>query len=40
VTGLGIFADGMVEHDGQVGQVLDFLERLKIDDNMQSNGQP
>ncbi len=33
VTGLGIFADGMVEHDGQVGQVLDLLEQLKIDDN-------
>jgi arylsulfatase len=33
VTGLGIFADGMVEHDGQVGQILDLLEHLKIDDN-------
>ena len=33
VTGLGIYADGMVEHDGQVGQVLDLLEQLKIDDN-------
>ena len=26
VTGLGIFADGMVEHDGHVGQVLDLLD--------------
>jgi arylsulfatase A-like enzyme len=30
VTGLGIFADGMVEHDGQVGQLLDLLDELKI----------
>ena len=33
VTGLGIFADGMVEHDGHVGQMLDLLEELKIKDN-------
>ena len=33
VTGLGIFADGMVEHDGHVGQVLDLLKKLEIDDN-------
>jgi len=33
VTGLGIFADGMVEHDGHVGQMLDLLEDLKIADN-------
>jgi arylsulfatase len=33
VTGLGIFADGMVEHDGHVGQVLDLLEELGIADN-------
>jgi arylsulfatase len=33
VTGLGIFADGMVEHDGHVGQMLNLLEELKIDDN-------
>lgn len=33
VTGLGIYADGMVEHDGQVGEVLDLLEKLKIDDD-------
>jgi arylsulfatase len=33
VTGLGIFADGMVEHDGQVGQVLDLLEQMNITDN-------
>ena len=33
VTGLGIFADGMVEHDGHVGQVLDLLDELGIADN-------
>ncbi len=33
VTGLGIFADGMVEHDGHVGQLLDLLKELKVDEN-------
>jgi arylsulfatase A-like enzyme len=33
VTGLGIFADGMVEHDGHVGQLLDKLDELGIADN-------
>jgi arylsulfatase len=33
VTGLGIYADGMVEHDGHVGQVLDLLDELGIADN-------
>jgi len=33
VTGQGIFADGMVEHDGHVGQLLDLLDELKIADN-------
>ena len=32
-TGLGIFADGMVEHDGQVGEILDLLEELGITEN-------
>jgi arylsulfatase len=32
-TGLGIYADGMVEHDGMVGQLLDKLEELGIADN-------
>jgi arylsulfatase len=32
-TGLGIYADGMVEHDGHVGQVLDKLKSLGLDDN-------
>ncbi len=32
-TGLGIYADGMVEHDGMVGQLLDKLEELGIEDN-------
>ena len=33
VTGKGEHADGMVEHDGHVGQLLDQLDRLKIADN-------
>ncbi len=33
VTGLGVYADGMVEHDGMVGQLLDTLDRLGIADN-------
>jgi arylsulfatase A-like enzyme len=32
-TGLGIYPDGMVEHDGQVGQLLDKLEELGLDEN-------
>jgi len=32
-TGYGIFADGMVEHDGHVGQLLDKLDELGIADN-------
>ncbi len=32
-TGLGIYPDGMVEHDGHVGQVLDKLKELGLDDN-------
>jgi arylsulfatase len=32
-TGLGIFADGMMEHDGHVGQILDKLKELGIEDN-------
>ena len=32
-TGLGIYADGMVEHDGQVGQLLKKLDDLGIADN-------
>jgi arylsulfatase len=33
VTGLGVYADGMVEHDGHVGQLLDKLDELEIADN-------
>ena len=33
VTGIGIYPDGMVEHDGHVGQLLDQLDRLGIADN-------
>jgi len=33
VTGQGIYADGMVEHDGHVGQLLDKLDELGITDN-------
>jgi len=32
-TGLGIYADGMVEHDRQIGIILDKLKELGIDDN-------
>lgn len=32
-TGLGITADGMVEHDAMVGQLLDKLDELGITDN-------
>lgn len=33
VTGLGVYPDGMVEHDGHVGQLLDKLDQLGIADN-------
>ncbi|MBX3387469.1 MAG: arylsulfatase [Phycisphaeraceae bacterium] len=33
VTGLGVFADGMVEHDGHVGQVLAKLDQLGLANN-------
>ena len=33
VTGQGIYADGMVEHDGHIGQILDKLDALGITDN-------
>jgi arylsulfatase len=32
-TGLGVYADGMVEHDGHVGQVLAKLKELGLDQN-------
>ena len=32
-TGLGIYADGMVEHDGMVGELLAKLKELGIEDN-------
>ena len=32
-TGHGLFADGMVEHDGHVGELLDLLDELGIADN-------
>jgi arylsulfatase len=32
-TGLGIYADGLVEHDGQVGELLAKLDELGIADN-------
>ena len=32
-TGLGVYPDGMVEHDGQVGQLLKKLDDLNIADN-------
>jgi arylsulfatase len=33
VTGLGVYPDGMVEHDGHVGRLLDKLDELGIADN-------
>jgi arylsulfatase len=33
VTGLGIYPDGMVEHDGHIGQLLDKLDELGIAEN-------
>lgn len=33
VTGIGLYPDGMVEHDGQIGRVLAKLEELGIVDN-------
>jgi arylsulfatase A-like enzyme len=32
-TGLGIYADGMVEHDGMVGHLLDKLKELGLEEN-------
>jgi arylsulfatase A-like enzyme len=32
-TGLGVYADGMVEHDAQVGELLAELKKLGVDDN-------
>jgi len=32
-SGLGIYADGMMEHDAMVGQLLDKLKELGIEDN-------
>jgi arylsulfatase len=32
-TGLGTYPDGMVEHDGHVGELLDLLDKLDVADN-------
>src|SRR5688572_29619698 len=32
-TGLGIYPDGMVEHDAMIGQILDKLKELGLDKN-------
>ena len=32
-TGLGIYADGMVEHDGHVGILLEKLKELGLEEN-------
>jgi arylsulfatase A-like enzyme len=32
-TGLGVYPDGMVEHDAMVGQLLDKLKELGLEDN-------
>lgn len=33
ITGHGLYADGMYEHDGHVGQLLDVLDELNIADD-------
>ncbi|NEQ65253.1 MAG: arylsulfatase [Symploca sp. SIO2D2] len=33
VTGQGLYADGLVEHDAMVGELLDHLDQLEIADN-------
>jgi arylsulfatase len=33
VTGMGVYADGMVEHDGHIGQMLGLLDQLGITDD-------
>jgi arylsulfatase len=33
VTGLGVYPDGMVEHDAHVGQILDKLDELGLAEN-------
>jgi len=33
VTGLGIYPDGMVEHDAHIGQILDKLDELGLTEN-------
>jgi arylsulfatase A-like enzyme len=32
-TGLGVYPDGMVEHDAMVGELLDALDKLGLTDN-------
>jgi arylsulfatase len=32
-TGLGVYPDGMIEHDAMVGQLLDKLKELGLEDN-------
>jgi arylsulfatase A-like enzyme len=32
-TGLGVYPNGMVEHDGHVGQLLDLIDELGVADN-------
>jgi len=32
-TGIGVYPDGMVEHDGHIGQLLDKIDELGIADN-------
>jgi arylsulfatase len=32
-TGLGIYPDGMVEHDAMIGQLLDGLKKLGLEEN-------
>ena len=32
-TDLGEYADGMIEHDGHIGQLLDHLDKAGLSDN-------
>jgi len=35
-TGFGLYPDGMVEHDGHVGELLALLDELGVDGLLQS----
>ena len=33
-SGIGLYADGMIEHDDDVGRVLAWIKELGIDDDI------